>query len=76
MTKISGRNIVVEVDKLKFGKQKCNFRQRIESVWIVRIVEKMPEKRIVLVRVKNKNGLPKLLVEFIKKDIVVHTECW
>ena len=54
--KIGGENIIVECDESKFGKrkyQKGHRGHRVDGVWVFGLVERTPERRLVVKRCCN-----------------------
>lgn len=50
--------IIVEIDESKFGKFKYNRGHKVDVVWAFGIVERTPERRIVLVKVDDRKRVP------------------
>ena len=75
---IGGKNIVVEIDESKFGKVKYNRGHRVDGVWVLGMVEKTPERRIILVPVKDRkaNTLIPLLKKYINSESDIHSDCF
>ncbi|KAG0776073.1 hypothetical protein G6F16_013929 [Rhizopus arrhizus] len=47
-----GQHIIVEIDESKFGKRKYNKGKRVDGVWVVRGVERTPERKVFLLTAK------------------------
>ncbi|KAI5152418.1 hypothetical protein ENBRE01_2815, partial [Enteropsectra breve] len=75
---IGGAGIVVEIDESKFGLRKYHKGHHVEGVWVFGLVEKTPERRIVLIPVekRNRETLETLLKKYVDKDSIVHSDCW
>jgi hypothetical protein len=52
---IGGQEIIVEIDETIMGKRKYNWGHRMEGVWVIVGIERMPERKAFLVEVENKN---------------------
>jgi transposase-like protein len=75
---IGGENIVVEVDESKFGKVKYHRGHRVEGVWVVGLVERTEERKMVLVPVldRTKETLFAILKRYIKQESTIYTDCF
>ncbi|OQS54280.1 hypothetical protein EHP00_1112 [Ecytonucleospora hepatopenaei] len=51
---IGGEGVIVEIDESKFGKRKYNRGHKVKSVWVLGMVEKTADRRIVLLLVKDR----------------------
>lgn len=78
IVKIGGPGIVVEIDESKFGKVKYHRGHRVEGVWVFGMVEKTPERRLVLVKIENRTRetLEALLVKYVHPESIIHSDCW
>jgi hypothetical protein len=64
-----GQPIVVEIDESKFRKRKYNQGKRVDGVWVVGGVERMPERKVFLLMVPNRNqNTLKLIIDTFVKD--------
>ena len=72
------RGIVVKIDESKFGKRKYNRGQRVDDVWLLGMVERTSERRIVLLRLKkwDKLTLNTLITKYAAKGSIIHTDKW
>lgn len=75
---IGGPNIIVEADESKFGKRKHHRGHRVEGVWVYGMVERTPERRIVLIPVPNrtKDTLTRLTTAYMESGSVFFSDCW
>ena len=46
--KIGGPATIVEIDESKFGKRKFNKGRKVDGVWVLGMVERTTERRIIL----------------------------
>ncbi|OQS54281.1 hypothetical protein EHP00_1113 [Ecytonucleospora hepatopenaei] len=53
--RIGGSKKIVKIDESKFGKRKYNKGHHVERVWVLGMVERTPERRMVFISVKNRN---------------------
>lgn len=78
MGKIGAFNTVVEIDESKFGKRKYNRGHHVEGVWVLGMVERTSDRKVVLITVDDRKK--KTLVEKITKsahqESKVFTDCW
>lgn len=44
---IGGPNIIVEIDESKFGRHQYTRGHHVEGVWLLGLVERTPERRVV-----------------------------
>lgn len=63
--KIRGDDVIVEIDESKFGKRKFHKGHHVEGVWVLGLVERTIEKKILLFRVEDRSK--NTLEEIIKK---------
>lgn len=76
--KLGGEDIIVEIDESKFGKRKYNRGHKVDGVWIVGLVEKTEQRKIILlpVRKRNANTLIQICLNNVYLKSVVQTDCW
>jgi ISXO2-like transposase domain len=76
--KIGGEKIVVEIDESKFGLRKYHKGHCVEGVWVFGLVEKTEARRICLIPVdfRNRETLEELLIRYVHKDSIIHSDCW
>jgi hypothetical protein len=53
---IGGENIIVEVDEAKFSKKQYNRGHRVDGAWVVGGIERTPEKKVFLAKVKDRKA--------------------
>jgi hypothetical protein len=77
-TKIDGKDVVVEVDESKIGKNKYNRGHTVKEVWIFGMAERTQERRIVLVPVVQRNQVTfeEILKRYVHVESIVHSDCW
>lgn len=51
VNKIGSKDVVVEIDKSKFGKRKYNRGHKVQGVWIFGMVEQTEERKFRLIAV-------------------------
>jgi transposase-like protein len=70
--------VVVEVDESKFGKRKYHRGHKVEGVWVVGLVERRPERKIVFVPVEKRDTttLINLINKYVRKGSVIYTDKW
>jgi len=76
--KIGGENVIVECDESKFGKRKYHRGHRVEGVWVFGLVERTPERRLVVRIVEKRDAatlLPIIRSSVLEGSIVL-TDCW
>ena len=75
---VGGPGIIVEIDESKFGKRKYNRGHRVEGVWVLGLVERTVERKILFVLVKNrkKETLTTIIRQFVYPGSIVYTDCW
>ncbi|OQS54049.1 hypothetical protein EHP00_1629 [Ecytonucleospora hepatopenaei] len=75
---IGGPGIIVEIDESKFGKRKYNRGHRVDGVWVLGMIERTPEKLIVLIPVENRNN--ETLITIIRRHVapgsVIYSDQW
>ena len=76
--KIGGNGLIVEVDESKFGKCKYNRGHHVDGVWVVGMVERTAQRRILLfpVRDNTRDTLVGLLTANVHSESIVDTDCW
>jgi hypothetical protein len=77
-TKIGGKNIIVEIDESRFGKNKYGKGHLVKGVWVFGMVERTPKRRIVLVPVDLRNAvtLEEILKQYVHEESIIHSDCW
>ena len=75
---IGGENVIVEADESKFGKRKHHRGHYVEGVWVLGMVERTIERRIVLIPViRRDRETLKFLLEFhIRRGSMLITDGW
>ncbi|OQS55483.1 hypothetical protein EHP00_1925 [Ecytonucleospora hepatopenaei] len=75
---IGGEGIIVEIDDSKFGKRKYNRGHKVDGVWVLGMVEKTADRRIVLIPVKdrNSNTLEALIKRHVAPESIIFTDQW
>ena len=75
---IGGENVIVEIDESKFGKVKYHRGHRVEGVWVFGMVERTPERRIVLIPVdkRDKETLEKVIIKYVHRESIIYSDCW
>lgn len=78
INKICGPGIEVQIDESKLGKVKYHRGHRVEGVWVFGMVEKTPERRIILVEVDNRKRetLEALLTKYVHPESVIPSDFW
>ncbi|KRH94042.1 putative transposable element [Pseudoloma neurophilia] len=75
---ICGENFIVEIDESKFSKRKYNRRHRVEGQWVLGLVERTKERKMILIPVKKRDSVT--LLQIIKKYVhpqsVIYTDKW
>lgn len=76
--KLGGANIIVEVDESKVGSRKYNRGRFIDGVWVLGLVERTPERRIILIKLKNRNKktLTKKIKKYVHKHSTIYSDEW
>lgn len=64
---VGGPGIVVEVDESKFGKRKYHRRHHVDGCWVLGMVERTPERRIVVIVVPDRKA--NTLIAILKRYI-------
>jgi hypothetical protein len=75
--KIDGENIV-ECDESKFGKRKYHRGHRVEGVWVFGLVERTPERRLVVKIVEKRDAATLLAIirSSVLNGSIILTDCW
>lgn len=75
---IGGEGIVVEVDETKLGKRKYNRGHRVDGVWVVVGIERIPNGNIFLIPVQDRsaNTLRSIIEFHVRPGSIVHTDMW
>lgn len=78
LVKIGGPGIIVEIDESKFGKRKYHRGHSVEGVWVLGMVERTPERKVVFIAIekRDKNTLHKLINKHVIKGSLVYTDGW
>ncbi|KCZ78562.1 hypothetical protein H311_00401 [Anncaliia algerae PRA109] len=74
--KIGGKNCVIEVDESKFGRRKYNKGRVVEGIWILGMVERSPERKIILIPILDfrKDNIHRLLKFYLHSDSIIYTD--
>jgi ISXO2-like transposase domain len=75
---IGGEEIVVEVDETKMGRRKYNKGHKVDGVWILGMVEKTTQRRIIAVPVEKRDTgtLNRKILQFVHPGSIIHTDKW
>ncbi len=75
---IGGPGIVVEVDESKFGKRKYHRGHRVDGCWVLGMVERTNERRLVCVVVPNRTSQELILTmkKYIHPESIIYSDCW
>lgn len=75
---IGGKDIVVEIDESKFGKRKYNRGHRVIGTWVVGLVERTVDRKIILIPViqRDKDTLHSIIIKYVKKGSILMTDGW
>lgn len=75
---IGGPGIVVEIDETKFGRRKYNRGHVVEGIWVLGMVERTADRRLVLIPVekRDRNTLLALIKRHVAPGSIIHTDLW
>jgi transposase-like protein len=75
---IGGKDVIVEIDESKFGKRKYHRGHHIEGAWVLGLVERTPERRIILLEVEKRDEktLSHLINRYVHPDSIIYTDGW
>lgn len=75
---IADENVVIEMNKSKFGKRKYNRGHPVEGIWVIGLVEKSNRRKIVLVPVENRNAstCEAIVKKYILQGSHIYTDGW
>ena len=75
---IDGEKIIVEIDESKFWKRKNNKGHEVDGVWVLGLVERTKNKKILFIPVQNrsKNTLTPIILRYVKKGSIIYTDKW
>jgi transposase-like protein len=75
---LGGKDVVVEIDESKFGRRKYHKGRKVEGVWVLGMVEKTPERKIVCLPVDKRDGatLIPLIKKYVHPESIIHTDKW
>lgn len=78
MPRLGGPGIIVEIDESKFGKRKYHRGHGVDGVWMLGMVEKTPERRIILIHVpvRNRATLERIIMKYVRHGSTVRTDKW
>ena len=70
--------IIVEVDESKFGKRKYNRGHGVDGVWVLGMVERTPQRRIITLIVPDRKAhtLVSILKKYVHPDSCIYSDCW
>ena len=66
---IGGEEVIVEIYESKFVKQKYNKGHKVEGIWVVVMVERTPERKVVFFTVENRKKPTLTNIICSKKDL-------
>ncbi|KRH91981.1 putative transposase-like protein, partial [Pseudoloma neurophilia] len=72
------KNIIVEIDESKFGKREYNPGQRFKGQWVLVLVERTKERKIILIPVKKRDSatLLQIIKKYVHPQSVIYTDKW
>ncbi|CAB9509658.1 Inherit from opiNOG: protein Hydra magnipapillata [Seminavis robusta] len=75
---IGGHNIIVEIDESKFAKRKYHRGRRVKGSWVLGMVERTQERRMVLLVVsdRTRKALEHAIMTFVHPGSTIHTDMW
>lgn len=75
---IGGHGVIVEIDESKFAKRKYNKGRRVKGSWVLGMVERTAERRMVLLVVdeRDKITLENAIRSFVHPGSTIHTDMW
>lgn len=76
--KIGSFNTIVEIDESKFGKRKYNRGHSVEGVWVLGMVERSEDRKIILMAVddRKKDTLLEKIRNSVDQESDIFTDCW
>jgi transposase-like protein len=77
-TLIGGLGITVEIDETKLGKRKYHRGHRVDGVWVLVGIEKLPRGRIFLVKIEDRSQdtLLPIIQHHVHPDSEIETDLW
>ncbi|CAB9509178.1 Inherit from opiNOG: protein Hydra magnipapillata [Seminavis robusta] len=75
---IGGHGTIVEIDESKMAKRKYNRGRRVKGSWVLGMVERTPDRRMVLLVVddRTKKTLEHAIKTFVHPGSIIHTDMW
>ena len=75
---IGGPGVIVEIDESKFGKVKYHRGHRVDGVWVLGMVERTIERKLVLVAVPDRRAetLLGIIDKYVHPESVIYTDCF
>eukprot|EP00797_Seminavis_robusta_P003708 Sro1235_g255020.1 Inherit from opiNOG: protein Hydra magnipapillata (276) ;mRNA; r:19305-20132 len=75
---IGGNDIIVEIDESKFAKRKYHKGRRVKGSWVLGMVERTQQRRMVLLVVpdRTKKTLEHAIMTFVHPGSTIHTDMW
>jgi transposase-like protein len=75
---IGGVDTIVEIDETKMGKRKYNKGHRVAGIWVVGMVERTSQRKIVLIPVnkRDSNSLISLIKQYVLPGSIIYTDGW
>ncbi|CAB9505358.1 Inherit from opiNOG: protein Hydra magnipapillata [Seminavis robusta] len=75
---IGGHDVIVEIDESKMARRKYNRGRRVKGSWVLGMVERTAERRMVLVVVdsRDKKTLEHSIKTFVHPGSTIHTDMW
>ncbi|CAB9518305.1 Inherit from opiNOG: protein Hydra magnipapillata [Seminavis robusta] len=75
---IGGHDIIVEIDESKFAKRKYHKGRRVKGSWVLGMVERTQQRRMVLLVVpdRTRKTLEHAIMTFVHPGSTIHTDMW
>ena len=75
---IGGPGIIVDIDESKFGKRKYHRGHRVDGVSVLGMVERTPQRKIILIKVSNRKAetLLPLIKRYIHPESIIYSDGW